>query len=338
MKKFLCFFLTFLYTLCIVTGCSASPSSGAGAMPSYSVVVYAETLNGEPKNITAQYSDLFGELVGEKGSSVSIREYVVECAPKGYEIDTAKSTIEGTIKADNSLKLTLWYKLRTYTVSFGSYAEAQFVKYGDTATRPTDPTKENFFFEEWTLYNKPFDFSTPIRNDITLIPSFVTSANEMVPGDTYANDVYGACAVDENGEIKNAQQSLEYFEGGLFYLLPEKGMVYDILLPRIDYSKYAQVSFEWRCQEYLGAGTEASSWNSMEVEQSGTITITLTQTGSLSIVMTHPQIGDWPQTTYDRHVTDSNIINGKTALTLYGRTFGSYRWFTISVPQFIPLS
>lgn len=340
MRKILSCLLTFVCVVCATVGCTISLDSNAassetgGKLASYTIIVYAETLDGEAENITSQYSEEFGELTGEQGSTVNIKKYVVTCAPKGYELDGEKSTLSGTLKSDNSLQLTLWYKLKTYTVSFGGYADEQKVKHGAIAQKPEDPSKENFSFEGWALYNAIFDFSTPITYNIALTPSWVSLSEEMSPGDSYTTDLYGACAVDKHGVQSNAQKSSEYFDGGLLYVLPSSGMEYEIVLPLINYAKYDKVTFEWRCQEDLAAGTDSSSWNTMKVEQSGTIEITSTQTGSLSIVMTHPQIGDVPHITYERHVTDSGIVNGKTALTLYGKTYGTNRWFSISLPTF----
>ena len=65
--------------------------------------------------------------------------------------------------------------VQTWTVTFnsqgGSSVAAQKVKNGETAKRPTDPTKTNFSFTGW--YEEPaavtpFDFATKITTDWTL--------------------------------------------------------------------------------------------------------------------------------------------------------------------------
>lgn len=60
----------------------------------------------------------------------------------------------------------------TYTVTFdsdgGSEVEAQTVEAGQTATRPEDPTKEDYTFQGWLLDGEEFDFTTAINEDITL--------------------------------------------------------------------------------------------------------------------------------------------------------------------------
>ncbi|MCQ2792220.1 MAG: InlB B-repeat-containing protein [Bacilli bacterium] len=59
-----------------------------------------------------------------------------------------------------------------YTVSFnttgGSSIASQKVEKGKTATKPTDPTKENYYFKRWLLDDARFDFNMPVNQDITL--------------------------------------------------------------------------------------------------------------------------------------------------------------------------
>lgn len=62
---------------------------------------------------------------------------------------------------------------KTYcTVSFdttgGSSVPSQTIEKGKTATKPTDPTKKDYCFQEWLLDDERFDFNTPINQDITL--------------------------------------------------------------------------------------------------------------------------------------------------------------------------
>lgn len=61
---------------------------------------------------------------------------------------------------------------RTFTVTFdvriGAGIEAQEVKVGDTATRPEDPTADGYTFTGWYVDGKEYDFSTPVKEDITI--------------------------------------------------------------------------------------------------------------------------------------------------------------------------
>ena len=59
-----------------------------------------------------------------------------------------------------------------YTVSFnsngGSSVSAQKVESGKTATKPSNPIKEGYSFRGWYNGTSEFDFSTPIKSNITL--------------------------------------------------------------------------------------------------------------------------------------------------------------------------
>ena len=76
-----------------------------------------------------------------------------------------------------------------YAVSFnsngGSAVEAQDVDEGETATKPTDPTKTGYDFAGWTLNGEAYDFLTPITADIELIASWIPAE-----GTAYAFEVY----------------------------------------------------------------------------------------------------------------------------------------------------
>lgn len=61
----------------------------------------------------------------------------------------------------------------SYKVAFdtdgGSIVELQNVGKGETAKKPTDPTKNGFVFDGWTLDGTDYDFSSPVTKDVTLV-------------------------------------------------------------------------------------------------------------------------------------------------------------------------
>lgn len=61
----------------------------------------------------------------------------------------------------------------SYKVAFdtdgGSIVELQNVGNGETASKPTDPTKNGFVFDGWTLDGTDYDFSSPVTKDVTLV-------------------------------------------------------------------------------------------------------------------------------------------------------------------------
>ena len=85
----------------------------------------------------------------------------------------------------------------TYTVTFdsdgGSAVAAQTVKAGETATKPTNPTKTGFTFVEWQLNGVAYDFSTKVNADITL--KALWKANPGVQTYTVTFDSDGGTAV-----------------------------------------------------------------------------------------------------------------------------------------------
>lgn len=50
----------------------------------------------------------------------------------------------------------------------GSVIETQTVKYGETVVNPSDPQKEGVVFSRWKLNGEPYDFSSPVKQNITL--------------------------------------------------------------------------------------------------------------------------------------------------------------------------
>lgn len=62
---------------------------------------------------------------------------------------------------------------KKFTVTFnsngGTAIEAVEVKKGEKVTKPSDPTREGFDFEGWTLNGELYDFNQEVKEDITLI-------------------------------------------------------------------------------------------------------------------------------------------------------------------------
>ncbi len=66
-----------------------------------------------------------------------------------------------------------------YTVSFdtgdGTAISVQKVPVGACATEPTSPTRDGYTFAAWTLGGVDYDFTTPVRGDITLVARWIES-------------------------------------------------------------------------------------------------------------------------------------------------------------------
>ncbi|MCM1131608.1 MAG: InlB B-repeat-containing protein [Roseburia sp.] len=81
-----------------------------------------------------------------------------------------------------------------YTVEFdsdgGTPIQSQKIEKGKTAMKPSTPIKENSIFEDWYLLNLPYDFTTPVTQDITLTAKW-SSSNSTIDSDfeDYGMDV-----------------------------------------------------------------------------------------------------------------------------------------------------
>ena len=103
----------------------------------------------------------------------------------------------------------------TYTVTFntngGSNVEAQTVNDGETASKPTNPTKSGYTFKEWQKDGVTFDFTTAITGDIEL--KAVWTKNETKPtsggGGGSSSSSYKVTTKIENGTITPANTSVK---------------------------------------------------------------------------------------------------------------------------------
>ena len=64
----------------------------------------------------------------------------------------------------------------TYTVSFdsngGSYVESVTVKENEKVTKPANPFKEGYVFDEWLLDGAAYNFDAPVTKNITLLAKY----------------------------------------------------------------------------------------------------------------------------------------------------------------------
>lgn len=68
--------------------------------------------------------------------------------------------------------------VETATVTFDAQGgepvpEAQTVVLGGVASKPADPTKDGFQFDQWMLDGQPYVFGTPVTQDITLVANWI---------------------------------------------------------------------------------------------------------------------------------------------------------------------
>ena len=58
----------------------------------------------------------------------------------------------------------------------GTPVEAVIVLPGEKLEKPADPVKEGFLFTGWTHGGNPYDFDSPVRNDLMLIAGWKLAA------------------------------------------------------------------------------------------------------------------------------------------------------------------
>ena len=84
---------------------------------------------------------------GETNSTADITADAV--AAEGFSLDSAKSTLTGTIAADGSLVLSIYYSRNQYTITYANTdLEPDTYYYGATVSART-PEKEGFAFQGW---------------------------------------------------------------------------------------------------------------------------------------------------------------------------------------------
>ena len=88
---------------------------------------------------------------------------------------TAKVLFEDGYKKVDTDTFYITFSPKKYDVKFnvdGTELTNELVVIGETATKPTDPSKEGYTFDKWLLNGVEFDFSTPIKEAITLEASW----------------------------------------------------------------------------------------------------------------------------------------------------------------------
>ena len=100
---------------------------------------------------------------------------------------------------------------RKFTVSFnsdgGSEVDAQKgIEYGETATEPKDPTKENFTFKEWQLGGEKYSFKTKVTSDIELTAVWEEKGGDNPDG---GETTYCRVSFDSDGGTSVSSQKVK---------------------------------------------------------------------------------------------------------------------------------
>ena len=127
-----------------------------------------------------------------------------------------------------NITLTAVWTINQYTVTFnsngGSNVASQTINYNGKATKPADPTKTGYTFNEWQLNGNAYDFNTPITRDITLVALWII--NKYVVRFTLDT---GAIINTQNVEYGNkvTQPTNINYDGYIFTFKKENGEIFD---------------------------------------------------------------------------------------------------------------
>jgi uncharacterized repeat protein (TIGR02543 family) len=81
----------------------------------------------------------------------------------------------------------------TFDSNGGSIVESIKIKKGSVVTKPSDPTKDGYTFDKWTLDGKAYDFNTKVNKKIILKASWIAKENTY----TITFDSNGGKTVDK---------------------------------------------------------------------------------------------------------------------------------------------
>ena len=109
----------------------------------YTVNVYnMDTTGNYPATPDSTYQG-----AGETGSTADITADAV--AAEGFSLDSAKSTLTGTIAADGSLVLSIYYSRNQYTITYANTDLAPDTYYYGATVSARTPEKAGFAFQGW---------------------------------------------------------------------------------------------------------------------------------------------------------------------------------------------
>ena len=129
------------------------------------------------KKISVRFETEAGELLGTlyvpQGSGVTAPD--ISAPGEQYELDgyfVGGERYDLATPVASDLTVVVRWKIRTFTVRFdpagGDEREPQTIEWGGTVTKPEDPTRTYFRFGGWQLNGEAYDFTTPVKSDMTL--------------------------------------------------------------------------------------------------------------------------------------------------------------------------
>ena len=147
----------------------------------YKINYYLENIDNDEYTLSAEYSKT---LTGNTDEAISASDV----KPEGFDLDTTKSTMEGTISYDGKTELNVYYNRKRFTATFkdadGGIASTQNVKYGQKLLE-IEVGKEGYTFQGWTVDGYGYNFNNVVQSDLTLEPYFIPRNNVDVKVNYY---------------------------------------------------------------------------------------------------------------------------------------------------------
>lgn len=130
-------------------------------------VTFITNTNQVIEDIQVTKGDLIKEPVLENGES---KKFV-------YWSKDGKRFDFNTLVYEDITLVAIWEDI-IHTVTFNIDSEKKYsnVKHDEFLNKPSDPSKDGYVFGGWYLEDKPFDFSMPIKEDISLVAKWIANS------------------------------------------------------------------------------------------------------------------------------------------------------------------
>ena len=141
----------------------------------YKINYYLENVDNDEYTLSDEYSKT---LTGNTDEAISASDV----KPEGFELDTTKSIMEGTISYDGKTELNVYYNRKRFTATFkdanGEVASTQNVKYGQKINEPT-LEKEGYTFSCFKSDGVNYNFDNPVTKNLVLEAFYIPNTSTM---------------------------------------------------------------------------------------------------------------------------------------------------------------
>jgi len=200
----------------------------------------------------------------------------------GWTVNGEAYDFATVLTADVTIKAT-WAEI-TYTVTFdtdnGAEATTETVKFGGTATKPADPTKDGFYFMGWTVNGEAYDFATVLTGDITVKAEWLAKPDlTAIAGKWTGTETDGLYTNNEYTFIINADATItaSYENSYTTVNMAVNTVAFDGTTLTINYNNGDQIVFKLKDGKL--AAEKAVAGYALTIEK--TYTVTYDKDGSL---------------------------------------------------------